>query len=239
MSISEIISETPEAMAERVATDFVACVQQTLAQKERFTLALSGGATPKLLFACLTQEPLRSQIPWEKLWIFWGDERCVPPEHPESNYGMARDHLLSKVPVVSAHVFRMRGEDPPTEAARVYSKVMHDFFKTTEEWPTFDLMIMGMGVDGHTASLMPGTAALEEERRWVVENIVRSLQTVRMTMTLPVINHALQVWFLVSGAKKAPAYAKARAEPKEECPASLVRPEHGELRWYIDKSVLS
>lgn len=239
MNVNEIISDTPETMAARVAADIGTWVRQTLQQQDRFTIALSGGVTPKLLFASLTQDPLRTQIPWDKLWFFWGDERCVPPDHSESNYGMAREYLLSKVPVSSAHVFRMRGEDPPGDSARAYSKLMHDVFKTSEEWPRFDLMIMGIGVDGHTASLMPGTAALEEERRWVVENVVRSMQTVRITMTLPVINHARQVWFLVSGAKKAAAYAKARSGPDESCPASLVEPTQGELRWYIDKAVRS
>ena len=248
-----IVAETPEAVAEKAAADFASLVTDTLSRQDRpphdpaggrltsgdrFTLALPGGATPKLFFTRLTQEPYRTQIPWSKLWVFWGDERCVPPDHPESNFGVARDHLLGSVPLASAHVFRIRCEDPPAETARAYSKAMHDFFKTDDAWPSFDLILLGMGADGHTASLMPGTAALHEERRWVVENVVRSLQTVRVTMTLPVINHSRQVWFLVTGAKKAAAYASAQAGPKDECPASLVQPEAGELRWYVDKAVM-
>jgi 6-phosphogluconolactonase len=237
MAREVIVSETPEALADRAAADFVDAVEQTLRERDRFTVALPGGATPKLFFTRLTQEPYRSKIPWDKLWLFWGDERCVPPEHPESNFGMAREFLLNKVSIPSAHVQRIRGEDAPPESARAYAKVLHDFFRASPEWPTFDLIILGMGTDGHTASLMPGTAALHEERRWVVENVVRSLQTIRITMTLPVIDQARRVWFLVTGAKKAAAYAKAISGPREDCPASLVQPESGVLRWYIDKAV--
>jgi 6-phosphogluconolactonase len=236
MKSSVIVSDTPETLADRAAADFAALVKETLAQKDRFIAALPGGNTPKLFFARLTQDPYRNQIPWEKIWIFWGDERCVPPDHPESNFAVAKQHLLEKVPVSSAHVFRIRGEDPPGETARAYSKSMHDFFKT-EGWPVFDLILLGMGADGHTASLMPGTAALDEERRWVVENVVRSLQTVRITITLPVINNARQVWFMVAGAKKAAVFAKTQAGPDPAYPASLVEPESGELRWYVDKAV--
>lgn len=231
-----IVSDTPEALAERAADDFARLVEETLARQERFSVALPGGQTPKLFFTRLTQEPYRARIPWDKLWVFWGDERCVPPDHSESNFGVARDFLLQKVPIPSAHVFRIRGEDPPPEAARAYAKTMHEVFKT-EPWPAMDLVLLGMGPDGHTASLMPGTSALEEERRWVVENAVRSLQTIRITMTLPVFNHARQAWFLVTGPKKAAAFARAQSGPREDCPASRVQPENGELRWYVDKAV--
>jgi 6-phosphogluconolactonase len=234
---SILIQETPEIVAEKAVQDFVTYVNETLAHKDRFSLAIPGGSTPKLFFTRLAQEPYRSQIPWGKIWIFWGDERCVPPEHPESNYGMARQLLLDKVPIPNSRVFRIRGEDPPAETARLYSKTLHDVFKMDGEWPMFDLIILGMGPDCHIASLMPGTAALTEERRWVVENIVRSLQTVRITMTLPVINRARQIWFLVTGAKKAAAFARAQAGPHIDCPASLVQPANGAVRWYIDKAV--
>jgi 6-phosphogluconolactonase len=231
-----IISDTAEAAAARMAEDFAALVQKVLSNQDRFTVALSGGATPKLLFTRLAQEPYRSHIPWDKVWCFWGDERCVPPDHPESNYGMARQFLLEKVPIKSAHVFRIRGEDPPPETARAYARTMHDVFKDVQ-WPAIDLIMLGIGPDGHTASLMPGTAALHEERRWVVENVVRSLQTVRITIVLPVINQGKNVWFLITGPKKAGPFARAQQGPDEACPASLVHPENGELRWYVDKAV--
>jgi len=237
MPFQTLLSETPEALAEKAAADFAALVVQTLTHQERFTVALPGGVTPKLFFTRLTQDPYRTQIPWDKVWVFWGDERCVPPEHSESNFGVARDYLLGNVSISSAHVYRIRGEDPPADAARAYAKQLHEVFKNDPAWPEFDLIILGMGTDGHTASLMPGTAALHEERRWVVENVVRSLQTVRITLTLPVINHAHHVWFLVTGAKKREAFAKAQAGPSEDCPASLVQPEKGGLSWYVDRAV--
>ena len=239
MPMSVIVSDTPEAVADRAAADFAAQVEHTVAIKDSFTVALPGGVTPKLFFTRLAQAPYQKSIPWNKVWVFWGDERCVPPDHPESNYGMAKQFLLDKVAVASAHVFRIRGEDPPAETARMYAKTLHEVFKNDTETPAFDLIILGMGPDGHTASLIPHTAAVEEERRWVVENVVRSLQTVRITLTYPVINNAREVWFLVTGAKKSAAYARAQGEPSLDCPASLVHPDSGKVIWYVDKAVVS
>jgi 6-phosphogluconolactonase len=150
---------------------------------------------------------------------------------------MASESLLQQVPVSSAHVFRMRGEDPPPQAARDYEKEMTHVFGSGIPWPAFDLVFLGLGPDGHTASLMPQTSALTPGERWVVGNVIRSLQTVRITLTLPVFNHAHHVWFLVTGAKKSMAFARAQEEPNPDWPASLVRPEEGELRWYVDKAV--
>lgn len=236
VNVSSIISETPEAVAERAAADFAAYVTDTLKTSKRFTVALPGGATPKLFFNRLREEPYRHTIPWKQVWLFWGDERCVGPEHPDSNFRMARENLLQEIGVPSSQVFRMRGEDPPALAARSYETTLHEIFGASVEWPVFDLIILGLGPDGHTASLMPGTSAIHEEKRWVAENVVRSLQTVRITLTFPVLNHARQVWFLVTGAKKAAPLARAQAEPSPECPASLVRPESGKLLWYMDRA---
>jgi 6-phosphogluconolactonase len=238
MTPSTIVSESPEALAERAAADFAQAVGETLKTSKRFTFALSGGVTPKLFFNRLRNDPYRKTIPWEQIWFFWGDERCVGPDHSESNFRMARENLLEGLPVSSAHVFRIRGEDPPAVAARDYEKVLHETFGADAEWPTFDLILLGLGPDGHTASLMPGTSALQEEKRWVVENVVRSLQTVRITLTLPAINYARRVWFLATGFKKHAAFTKAQAGPNPDCPASLVHPPKGELRWYIDKAVI-
>ena len=234
-----VVFDDAESLAKGLAERFVALAEVAVKQRGRFTVALSGGSTPQALYCLLAKPAVSNRVPWNRTHLFWGDERCVPPEHPESNFGVARDYLLGKISIPSSHVFRVRGEDPPPDTARAYAKTLHEVFKTEPDWPTFDLIILGMGPDGHTASLMPGTAALQDERRWVVENVVRSLQTVRITMTLPVINHARQVWFLVTGAKKSSAYAKAQAGPSLECPASLVQPESGELRWYVDRAVIS
>ncbi len=233
-----IVSETPEALSSRVADDFASLVSGVLSQQDRFTVALAGGSTPQQFYARLAKEPYRSAIPWSKLWFFWGDERCVPKDHQESNFRMASEALLQLVPINSAHVYRMHGEDPPPVAARDYEGLMRTIFGQVP-WPTFDLILLGLGTDGHTASLMPGTPALSPGDRWVVGNVVRALQTVRITLTLPVLNHARQVWFLATGTKKQIPFANAQGEPNPACPASLVHPESGELRWYVDQAVLN
>ena len=172
---------------------------------------------------------------------------------------MAAEALLQYVPVLPAHVNRMRGEDPPPQAAQEYEKFMRQFFRDSGFWPHFDLILLGMGPDGHTASLIPGTSAvsnhvsehLSEERRhpepgddlppqprWVIHNVIRSLQTVRLTVTYPVINQAKNIWFLVTGAKKSEVFREVQKGPNPAWPASLVQPVGGELRWYIDKSVV-
>jgi 6-phosphogluconolactonase len=237
MARDVIISETPEALAERVANDFSALVTETLAHQDRFTMALAGGVTPESFYSRLAKDPYKTGIPWAKLWIFWGDERCVPKDHPDSNFRMAQESLLQFVPLSSDHVFRMRGEDPPPQAARDYENILKDVFKSAP-WPGFDLILLGLGTDGHTASLIPGTPALMPGDRWVVGNTIRSLQTVRITFTLPAINHAHHVWFLATGAKKQAAFARVQAGPDPDCPASLIQPDAGELRWYVDRAVV-
>lgn len=255
MPNSPVVTQNPEQLAVRLAQDFVSRVQSALASQPRFSWVLAGGVTPRLFYSRLVESPYRDQIPWEKLWIYWGDERCVPPEHPDSNFRMAQEALLSKVPVKPSQVFRLRGEDPPPKAAKEYETILRSRFPGAD-WPAFDLVLLGMGADGHIASIMPGTAALSdnsllllEERRgdpgkstdpprWVVHNVVRQLQTVRLTLTLPAINRARDVWFIVTGNKKAAAYRRAQEDPGPDCPASLVRPESGTLRWYVDQSVM-
>ncbi len=253
-----ILSDTPEALAERVATDFSEFITRTLADRQRIAIALAGGQTPKQFYARLAKEPYQSAIPWAKLWFFWGDERCVPKEHQDSNFRMAAEALLQHVPIPPSHVIRMHGEDPPPQAARDYENQMRSFFRDAKVWPQFDLVFLGMGPDGHTASLMPGTPAvsqhLEEstekrraqdadsdsipQPRWVVHNVVRSLQTVRLTLTYPVFNSASHIWFLVTGAKKSEAFSEVQKGLNPQAPASLVQPAQGELRWYIDKEVI-
>jgi len=172
---------------------------------------------------------------------------------------MAAEALLQFIPVAPAHVLRMRGEDPPPQAAQEYEKAMRQFFRDSGFWPRFDLILLGMGPDGHTASLVPGTSAVmnhvdedfsEERRRaepgtdqppqprWVIHNVIRSLQTVRLTVTYPVINQAKNIWFLVTGAKKSDAFKEVRKGPNPAWPASLVQPAGGNLTWYVDKAVI-
>jgi 6-phosphogluconolactonase len=241
-----------------VAQDFAKLVTDTLAKQDRFAVALAGGSTPKQTYARLAKDPFKSSIPWGKLWFFWGDERCVPKEHADSNFRMAAESLLQYVPVPPSHVIRMRGEDAPPVAAQEYEKFLRSFFRDSGLWPRFDLIFLGMGPDGHTASLIPGTPAvtthvseqLEDRRhpdpaagdipqpRWVVHNVIRAMQTVRITLTYPVINHAKNIWFLLTGAKKAAVFAEAQKGPNPQVPASLVQPVDGELRWYVDKEVV-
>jgi 6-phosphogluconolactonase len=257
MAHDVIVSETPEALADRLAEDFTKLVQETLKQQDRFSLALAGGQTPKQFYSRLAQEPYKSSIPWGKIWFFWGDERCVPKEHADSNFRMAGEALLQFIPAPPAHVFRMHGEDPPPQAAQDYEKSMRGFFRDSGFWPHMDLILLGLGLDGHTASLIPGTPAVashvaeqfEERRqstetgqipepRWVVHNVVRAMQTVRLTLTYPVINQAKHIWFLVTGSKKAEVFAEVQKTQNPAFPASLVEPVNGELRWYVDKAVI-
>ena len=258
MADDVIVLDTPEALAERVAADFASLVNDMLTRQDRVSLALAGGQTPKQFYGRLAKEPYKSSIPWAKLWFFWGDERCVPKEHADSNFRMAAESLLQYVPVPPAHVLRMQGENPPPQAAAEYEKGMRSFFRESGFWPEFDLILLGMGPDGHTASLIPGSPAvtnhvsetLEERRqadpgegdvpqpRWVVHNVIRAMQTVRLTFTYPVINHARNIWFLVTGAKKAQAFAEVQKGPSPNSPASLVQPVNGTMRWYVDKEVV-
>lgn len=254
MAENLILLETPDALAERVAGDFMALLNGPWATQERISIALAGGLTPKQFYSRLAKDPYKTAIPWSKIWFFWGDERCVPKEHQDSNFRMAAESLLQFVPIPPAHVLRMRGEDPPPQAAADYEKRMRGFFRDAELWPRFDLVLLGMGPDGHTASLIPGSPAVNQHveepaddrrssegaplPRWVVHNVVRSLQTVRLTLTYPVLNHASHIWFLVTGAKKHPAFTEVQKGLNPQVPASLVQPVHGELRWYVDKEVV-
>jgi len=233
-----VVSDNADVLADRVAADFVKLVQETLRTQRRFTVALSGGATPEKLYTQLSRAPYVDQIPWAKIWIFFGDERCVPPDHPDSNFRMARETLLEKAPVIARQVFRMKGEDPPPQAARDYENEMRSVFGPDATLPALDLILLGLGSDGHTASLFPGSPALADGDRWVVGNVIRSMQTVRLTLTLPVINAAHQVWFLVTGAKKADVFARMQQQEDPACPASLVQPTSGHLCAYVDRAVV-
>jgi 6-phosphogluconolactonase len=234
-----IVSETADALAERVAADLTVLILETLKTKPRCMLALSGGATPKKLYQRLAKPPFAQQIPWSKVWLFFGDERCVGPEHPDSNFRMVKEALLNHVPVLSHQVLRMHGEEAPPQAARDYENEMKRIFGTEQPFPSLDLILLGLGPDGHTASLFPDSPAMIDGDRWVVGNVVRSLQTVRITMALPVLNAAKNVWFLVTGNKKSDIYKRVQEAANPALPASLVDPASGQLRWYIDKALIS
>jgi 6-phosphogluconolactonase len=219
-----------EAAALRMAT----LAREAIDACGRFTWALSGGSTPRQLYALLASDRFVSEIEWSRVYFFWGDERCVPPNHEESNYRMVREALLDVIRPQADQVFRMRGEDDPDEAARAYEATLRTFFGDTVAAPSFDLVLLGMGADGHTASLFPGTGALEETKRWVVPNRVSRTGPARLTMTLSVINAAHQILFLVSGSDKAERLKQVLEDPNARLPAQRVRPTHGELEWMID-----
>ena len=230
------IVTNPTALAEKAADHFVQAAQANIAAHGRFTVALSGGSTPKAMFALLATTP--SAVAGEKTFIFWGDERCVPPDHADSNYRMTQEVLLSKVPLPPQNVFRMHGETEPAQAARAYSEQLQQFFQT-DSLPRFDLVWLGMGADGHTASLFPGTTALSVSvDSIVVENYVATLQASRLTLTAATINQAQEVVFVVGGADKAAtlkAVLQGDFQP-ELYPSQLIQPWSGKLLWIVDEA---
>jgi len=198
----------------------------------------------------LSETDCARRIDWPRVHIFWGDERCVPPDHPDSNYRMARETLLDRVPIPTGNIHRLRGEIEPAAAEAAYAQELHAFFAQPCDsaipaaevpWPRFDLIFLGLGEDGHTASLFPGTTALFEQKRWVVAHYVTQLQTWRITLTLPVINAAAQVTFMVAGERKAERLRQLLSASKEaaDLPAHLVKPTTGELLWLVDAETAS
>ncbi len=230
------IVETPEklteVMSERIAEEAAAAVQQ----RGRFTLALSGGSTPASIYAALAKPPLVDQFPWQKTHLFWGDERHVWPNHEESNFRMVQQTLLNHAPVPVGNIHRVRAELAPGIAAFYYEKILHRIFEGT--WPDFDLVLLGMGEDGHTASLFPDSAGLNEDRRWFIANEVPQLKTWRLTLSLPAINAARQVWVIIQGEKKAEMVSEVLlgdVNPQSK-PIQAVQPIQGDYRWFLDRA---
>jgi 6-phosphogluconolactonase len=226
-------------LSQAAAEEFVTQATGTVRANGRFTVALSGGSTPKSLFSLLATN-FHDQLPWDKMFFFWGDERHVPPDNPESNYRMAYETLLSKVPVPAENVFRVRAENPDAgQAAADYEQTLREFFHLSAgAFPRFDLILLGMGPDGHTASLFPKTIALQDKSRLVVANWVDKFKTHRITFTLPVLNNAAVVNFLVGGADKAETVREVLegSQPAELFPSKLVHPMNGRLMWMVDQA---
>lgn len=224
-----------EDLARGAAEHFVAKSSEALAEKDRFTVALSGGSTPKILYGLLADpnEPFRDRIAWEKIDFFWSDERHVPPDHADSNYRMAHEALLARVPVSNEQIHRVPSENPNAEAAaQAYEKTIKTV--TRETLPQLDLVLLGLGTDGHTASIFPGSEVLHETKRLVAAPWVEKFNAHRITMTLPLLNNGKSVVFLVSGAEKA-AIVKEVLKGPEKYPAQAVKPTRGELLWLLDK----
>jgi 6-phosphogluconolactonase len=228
------VYETPQELAEAAARDFAAGAEEAINERGRFAVALAGGSTPKATYEVLARE-YADRIDWGNVHVFFGDERTVEPDHENSNYRMAREALLDHVPVGGVH--RMRGELPPDEAAASYEEELREFFGPVE-LPEFDLILCGIGDDGHTLSLFPETSALEVTDRWVVANPVLKLETTRLTLTIPVLGAASAVTFLVAGEGKAAAVEEileGDADPRAY-PAKFANQGEGDITWMVDQA---
>ena len=232
------VSPDPAALAREAAGRFVALAGAAVAGRGRFVVALSGGSTPKALLGLLAGTPYRDEIDWGRVHVAWGDERCVPPDDEQSNYRMAREALLERVPISPGQIHRMPAELPdPRAAADAYEATLRRFFALSPGgWPRFDLIHLGMGTEGHTASLFPGSPVLGERERLVAAPFVEQLGAHRITLTPPAINAAREVQFLVAGAEKAAIVRRVLREPRDpsELPAQVVAPTEGRLVWLLD-----
>ncbi len=235
----EVINDV-SALAERAANLFLTAAQEAVSARGKFSVALAGGSTPLRMYDLLACEPYSLKIEWSKCHLYWGDERCVPPTHVDSNYRQSADHLISRVDIPAKHIHRIQGELPPIQAAEQYQTELQRYFEQT---PVFDLILLGLGPDGHTASLFPGTPALEEKEKWVtgVPHSAPPPPLVdRVSLTLPVINAARQILFLVAGADKAEIVARIFKAPGAEAtlPAQRVNPNAGRLTWLVDVAAM-
>ena len=241
MQRAVVVLPDAAAITRRAAEEFLKSVNETIAQKGFFTVALAGGSTPRALYSLLADDPsLRSKIPWPKLHFFFGDERHVPPDNPESNFHMANEALFSKGLVKPEQITRIKGEYPDTEkAALEYEQALRAYFKLKDgEYPRFDLVLLGMGDEGHTLSLFPGTKALHASHRIVVRNWVGKLFTERITLTAAAANQANRVIFLVTRSDKACALKAVLEGPYEpdQLPAQMIQPASGNLLWLVDQA---
>ena len=250
MDVMPDVRDLPDvaAVQRAAAEEVTARIEAAVRARGLALIALSGGSTPRGLHALLADEtaPFRARVPWSRLHVFWGDERAVPPDHPESNYRMALESLLGRVPIPPVHVHRIESEDPdPALAAARYADDLRGVFGAHDRlengWPRFDLIILGMGADGHTASLFPGTDALHETGRVAVAVWVPKLHAHRITLTPPVLNRADCALFLVTGTDKAETLAAVLAGPSrpDVYPSQTVRPTAGPPIWLVDRAAAS
>jgi 6-phosphogluconolactonase len=224
-----------EALSSAAAGLFVQQARQAIEARGRFSVALAGGHTPRRTYELLAQASFGARVPWNQVHIFWGDERCVPPDDRRSNARMARQALLDQVPIPPSQVHPIPCTSTPQEAADEYEAVLQLFFGGQP--PRFDLVLLGLGENGHTASLMPDTPVLEEQERWVAPVYLRAPEPDRVTLTAPLINQAQVVALLVSGPSKASILRQVLEGPPdpEYLPAQLIKPAHGELHWLVDQ----
>lgn len=232
---------TPDALADAVAEHIVACAAEAIATTGRFTIALSGGSTPQEAYSRLagyesqvtSHESRGATIDWRRVHVLWGDERCVPPDDPRSNYRMAKEALLDRVPIPPDQIHRVRGEDDPEKAADDYERELRSLLTNG-----LDLVLLGMGEDGHTASLFPGQAAVHETTRWVMAVPAPDGKLWRVTLTPALLNRSSNVTFVVSGASKAARLQQVLEGPftPEVQPAQAIHPIQGRLTWMVDEA---
>jgi 6-phosphogluconolactonase len=241
VTVTYFVWPKPEAVAQAAAQLFMEAASKAASARGVARIAISGGITPKRMFSLLADpaQPFHAQIPWAKLMLYWVDERCVSPTDADSNYRMTRETLLDHVPLPPENIFRMEGELDPEEAANRYETFLRNSMRLEgAELPTFDLILLGMGDDGHTASLFPHTAAIDELGRLVVANHVPQKDTWRITLTWPVINQGREVAFLIEGGAKVDVLAEVLLGPHdpERLPSQLIRPANGKLSFLLDQA---
>lgn len=230
------ISQNTDSLSHELAEWMIVDIKNTLNKQDRYSLVLSGGSTPKKLYELLASDTYRHQINWEKIHVFWGDERYVPFDDERNNGKMAYETLLKHVPIPKAQTYYMQTNIPPEVSAKEYEKTLHLYF---DQLPTtFDLVLLGMGDDGHTLSLFPGTPVVHEEKAWVAAPYVEKQEMYRITLTAPVVNQSAAVVFLASGEKKAPTLKEViegNYNP-DLYPSQVIKPRKGNLHWFIDEA---
>jgi 6-phosphogluconolactonase len=241
-----VVPDRP-SLAREAATRFVALAREAIMAQGKFRIVLSGGSTPRELYALLATPEFAAQIDWSRVDVFWGDERAVPPDHPDSNYRMANEALLARVPIPAENIQRIHAELPPNDAAREYEQTIREFFapgilsgaqaESKDGLPHFDLILLGLGTNGHTVSLFPHTQVLHETQRWVAAEFIDEVKMWRITLTTPIINAAQNILWLVAGADKAEsvrAVLRGAARP-DDLPAQLIQPTDGKMVWLLDQ----
>jgi len=241
LTLSYCVAADAEALADRAARHFTEQIESAVAARGVARVAISGGSTPKAAFQRMAAPalPWRERIPWQALELFWVDERAVPPDHAESNYRMTREALLDQVSIPASHIHRIEGELEPEAAADCYESDLRNSFRLEgAEMPRFDLIALGMGDDGHTASIFPHTAAIYELGRLAVANYVPQKESWRITLTWPVINQARSIFFLLGGAEKAERVREVFLGPRdvERLPSQLICPAGGILNLILDQA---
>lgn len=237
MTARILIFDTASDVARAAADRFIEIAREAIDARGRFLVALAGGSTPKRAYELLASEPFREKLDWSKVHIFFGDERAVPPDDAESNYRMVNEAMLSRLPIPEKNIHLIRGVGDVVAGARLYEDELRTYFNDAE-WPRFDMVLLGMGEDGHTASLFPNSAALNEGQAWVTSNWVDKLGVYRITLTATAINHAEHIIFLVTGENKRERLAEVLSDVREteRLPVQLINPVDGSLEWFVDRA---